>query len=199
MISAIILAAGLSSRMHGENKLTKKIKGIPLINHTIKSVLGSTVNEIIIVVGHEENALKSLIKKNKKIKFIYNKDYKSGIASSIKIGLKNISAKTEAFFIILGDMPSVNQNIYNKLIKVRDNYNKKLKIKYKKEIIIPTYQGKNGNPILFSKHMKEKIMKIEGDVGAKFLVGLYMNKVLKVPFKNQGIILDFDKPDDFKS
>ena len=199
MISAIILAAGLSSRMNGENKLTKKINGIPLISHTIKNILGSAVDEIVIVVGYEEDTLKSLIEKNKKIKIIYNKDYKSGIASSIKIGLKNISTKTEAFFITLGDMPNVNQNIYNKLIKVRDKYNKKLKIKYKKEIIIPTYQGKNGNPILFSKHMKEKIMKIEGDVGAKSLVELYMNKVLKVPFKNNGIVLDFDKPDDFKS
>ena len=199
MISAIILAAGLSSRMHGENKLVKEINGIPLINHAIKNILGSTVNEIIIVVGYEEDILKSLIEKNKKIKVIYNKDYKSGVASSIKIGIKNISTKTEAFFISLGDMPNVNQNIYNKLIKVRDKYNKKLKIKYKKEIIIPTYQGKNGNPILFSKYMKDKIMKIEGDVGTKSLVELYMNKILKVPFKNNGIILDFDKPEDFKS
>ena len=199
MISTIILAAGLSSRMNGENKLTKKINGIPLISHTIKNILGSAVDEIVIVVGYEEDILKSLIEKNKKIKIIYNKNYNSGIASSIKIGLKNISTKTEAFFISLGDMPNVNQNIYNKLIKVRDKYNKKLKIKYKKEIIIPTYQGKNGNPILFSKHMKKKIMKIEGDVGAKSLVELNMNKILKVPFKNDAIILDFDKPEDFKS
>jgi len=199
MISAIILAGGLSSRMNGENKLTKKINGIPLISHTIKNILGSAVDEIVIVVGYEEDILKSLIEKNKKIKIIYNKNYNSGIASSIKIGLKNISTKTEAFFISLGDMPNVNQNIYNKLIKVRDKYNKKLKIKYKKEIIIPTYQGKNGNPILFSKHMKKKIMKIEGDAGAKSLVELNMNKILKVPFKNDAIILDFDKPEDFKS
>ena len=199
MISTIILAAGLSSRMNGENKLTKKINGIPLISHTIKNILGSAVDEIVIVVGYEEDILKSLIEKNKKIKIIYNKNYNSGIASSIKIGLKNISTKTEAFFISLGDMPNVNQNIYNKLIKVRDKYNKKLKIKYKKEIIIPTYEGKNGNPILFSKHMKKKIMKIEGDVGAKSLVELNMNKILKVPFKNDAIILDFDKPEDFKS
>ena len=199
MISAIILAAGLSSRMNGENKLTKKINGIPLISHTIKNILGSAVDEIVIVVGYEGDILKSLIEKNKKIKIIYNKNYNSGIASSIKIGLKNISTKTEAFFISLGDMPNVNQNIYNKLIKVRDKYNKKLKIKYKKEIIIPTYEGKNGNPILFSKHMKKKIMKIEGDVGAKSLVELNMNKILKVPFKNDAIILDFDKPEDFKS
>ena len=47
--------------------------------------------------------------------------------------------------------------------------------------------------------MKDKIMKVEGDVGTKSLIELYMNKILKVPFKNNGIILDFDKPEDFKS
>jgi len=199
MISAIILAAGQSSRMNGENKLIKQINGIPLINHTLKNILGSAVDEIIIVVGYEENILKKIIGKSKKIKIIYNKDYKNGIASSIKIGLKNISKKTEAFFISLGDMPNVNQNIYNKLIKTRNKYNKKLKIRHKKEIIIPTYKGKNGNPILFSKYMKEEIMKIKGDTGAKSLIELNMKKILKVPFKNDGIVLDFDKPEDFNS
>ena len=197
MISAIILAGGLSSRMNGENKLTKKINGIPLISHTIKNILGSAVDEIVIVVGYEEDILKSLIEKNKKIKIIYNKNYNSGIASSIKIGLKNISTKTEAFFISLGDMPNVNQNIYNKLIKVRDKYNKKLKIKYKKEIIIPTYQGKNGNPILFSKFMKQKIMLVKNDLGANEIIKLNKKKILNVPLDNNGIFLDFDTPDSF--
>jgi molybdenum cofactor cytidylyltransferase len=199
MISAIMLAAGLSSRMNGENKLTKQINGIPLINHSLKNILGSSVNEIIVVVGYEKNILKKIIVENKKIKIIYNKDYKNGIASSIKIGIKNISKKTEAFFISLGDMPNVNQNVYNKLIKARNKYNKKLKVQHKKEIIIPTHKGKNGNPILFSKYMKNKIMKIEGDAGAKSLIELNMNKILKIPFKNDGIVLDFDKPEDFNS
>ena len=67
----------------------------------------------------------------------------NGISSSIKKGLNTISNKAEAFFICLGDMPNVNQNIYNKLIKSRFNYNKKLRLEHKKEIIIPTVRKAN--------------------------------------------------------
>ena len=198
MISAVLLAAGLSSRMNGENKLTKEIDGIPLIKYAVKNILGSSVNEIIIVLGHEEDTIRKLIEKNKKIKIIYNKDYKNGIASSIIAGIKNISDHSEAFFISLGDMPDVNQNIYNKLIKARSNYNKKLEPSYKKEIIIPTYENRNGNPILFSKFMKKKIVNITGDLGAKEIIDLNKNKILNVPFNSRSVVLDFDTKDDFE-
>ena len=93
MISAILLAAGQSKRMRGENKLTKKVRGIPLINYSVKNILNSNIDELIIVLGYQNTILRKIIKKNIKIKFIYNKNYKSGMASSIKIGLKNLSKK----------------------------------------------------------------------------------------------------------
>ena len=199
MISSILLAAGQSSRMNGENKLTKEINGIPLIKYAVKNILGSAVDELIIVLGHEREILEKTIEDNKKIKFVYNSNFASGVASSIKIGLENISKKSEAFFICLGDMPNVNQNIYNKLIKSRNNYNKKFSMKYKKEIIIPTFEKEYGNPILFSKYMKEKIMQVNGDTGAKEIIQLNKDKILNIPFTQDGILLDFDTEDNFKT
>ena len=197
MISSILLAAGESSRMKGENKLSKKIDGIPIIKYAVKNILGSSIDELIIVLGHEKSIIENIIDKNKKIKFIYNENYKSGMSSSIKKGLNNINKKSEAFFICLGDMPNVNQNIYNKLIKSRYNYNKKFSSEKKKEIIVPTFEEKNGNPILFSKFMTKQILNINGDVGAKEILELNKNKVLYVPIKNSGITLDFDTEEDF--
>ena len=197
MISAILLAAGQSKRMNGENKLTKEIQGAPLIKHSVKNILASPIDELIVVLGHQKETIEKLIDKNKKIKFVYNKNYKNGISSSIQTGLRIISKKMEAFFICLGDMPDVNQNIYNKMIKTKLNYNKKLKPNFKKEIFIPTYEKKNGNPVLFTKHMKEKIMQISGDDGAKELIEIYKSKALHIPVKNRGITLDFDIQEDF--
>ena len=197
MISSILLAAGQSLRMKGENKLIKEVDGIPLIKYAVKNILASTVDEIIIVLGHEKDLIESIIGVNKKIKFVYNEDFKKGISSSIKIGLNHISKKTDAFFISLGDMPNVNQNIYNKLIKSMIKYNKKLKPKYKKEIIIPTFEAKNGNPVLFSKFMKPKVMLVKHDMGANEIIKLNKVKILNVPFNNDGIFLDFDTPDNF--
>ena len=187
MISAILLAAGQSKRMNGENKLIRKIRGVPLIKHSVKNILTSSIDELIIVLGHQKEIIEKLIDKNEKIKFIFNKNFESGMASSIKTGLNNLSEKTEAFFICLGDMPMVNQNTYNHLIKSRNN----------KEIIVPTYKGQQGNPILFSKSIKEKIITIQGDVGAKKILELNKSKILNVKITNQSIRKDFNTKDDF--
>lgn len=199
MISSILLAAGESKRMKGENKLLKKIDGVAILNYAVKNILGSTIDEIIIVLGHEKEIVENIIPKNKKIKLVYNKNYKSGIASSIQTGLNFISTKSKAFFVCLGDMPNVNQNIYNKLIKTKNKYNKKLKSNLRKEIVIPTYNNQEGNPVLFSIFMKKKIMEIKGDAGAKKIIELSREKVLNVPLKSDGIILDFDTKEDFIS
>ena len=187
MISAILLAAGQSKRMKGENKLTKKIQGIPLIKLSVKNILASSINELIIVLGHQKEIIEKFIDKNEKIKFVFNKDFESGIASSIKAGLNHLSNNTETFFICLGDMPMVNQEVYNQLIRSRNN----------KEIIVPTYKGQRGNPVLFSKSIKEKIMTIQGDVGAKNILELSEDKVLNVEINDSCITKDFNTMDNF--
>jgi molybdenum cofactor cytidylyltransferase len=194
-----MLAAGQSSRMGGENKLTKNFNGIPLIKYAIKNILGSSINELIIVLGYEKEILEETIGNHKKIKFVYNENFKDGMASSIKIGLNHISQKSEAFFISLGDMPMINQNIYNKLIKSRYKYNKNLRPDLKKEIFVPTYEGKESNPVLFSIFMKNNIMSISGDVGAKEVLELNKDKILNVDIKNKNITIDFDTKDSFDS
>ena len=187
MISAILLAAGQSKRMDGENKLIKKIQGSPLINLSVKNILTSSINELIIVLGHQREIIEKFIDKNEKIKIVFNKNFENGMASSIKSGLSNLSKETEAFFICLGDMPMVNKDTYNLLIKSRN----------KNEIIVPTFKGMQGNPVLFSKSVKEKIMNIQGDVGAKKILELNKDKILNLEIDNLGIKKDFNTKDDF--
>ena len=189
MISAILLAAGKSKRMVGENKLTKKIQGVPLIKHSVKNILFSSIDELIVVLGHQKEIIETLIDKNEKIKCVFNKDFESGMASSIKTGLNHLSKNTEAFFICLGDMPMVNHDIYNQLIKFKDN----------KEIIVPIYKGQQGNPVLFDKSMKETVMNITGDVGAKKILELNKDKILNLEIDDQSITKGFNTQGDFSS
>ena len=189
MISAILLAAGQSKRMDGENKLTKEIQGVPLIKHSVKNILASSIGELIIVLGYQKEIIEKLINKNNKIKFVFNKDFESGMASSIKTGLNHLSNNTEAFFICLGDMPMVGHDIYNQLIKSKAN----------KEIIVPTYKGQQGNPVLFNKSMKEKVIDISGDIGAKKILELNKDKILNLEINDQSIIKNFNTLDDFNS
>ena len=187
MISAILLAAGQSKRMDGENKLTKEIQGIPLIKHSVKNILASSIDELIIILGYQKEIIEKLIDKNEKIKFVFNKNFESGMASSIKTGLDNLSEKSEAFFICLGDMPMVSHDIYNQLIKSKNN----------KEVIVPTYKGQQGNPVLFNKSMKEKIMNITGDVGAKKILELNKDKILNLEINDQSIVKNFNTQENF--
>ena len=76
-ISAILLAAGQSKRMNGENKLVKEIQGIPLIKFSVKNILASSVDQLIIVLGHQREIIEKLIDKHEKIKFIFNKDFET--------------------------------------------------------------------------------------------------------------------------
>ena len=79
--------------MGKKNKLVKEIKGKPLIKHALENILSSSVDELIIVLGYQEKIIRSVIEKNSKIKIVYNKDFDSGMASSIKTGLQHISKK----------------------------------------------------------------------------------------------------------
>ena len=187
MISAILLAAGKSKRMNGENKLSKIMNNQPLIKHSINNILESEVDELIIVVGYQEKIIKKLISKNKKIKIISNKNFENGMASSIKEGLKHLSKKTDYFFICLADMPNISKQIYNGLIKSRNNH----------KIIIPTYKDQRGNPILFDVSMKKLIMNIEGDSGAKKIINMYEDRIFFFETNDQSIIQDFNTQPSF--
>ena len=187
MISSILLAAGQSKRMKGENKLIKQMKGIPLIQHSVKNILLSPIDELIIILGYQKEIVKKIIDKNKKIKFVYNNDFESGMASSIITGLKQLSENTESFFICLGDMPLVNSNIYNQLINSKN----------KKDIIVPNYMNQQGNPVLFNKSMKEKIMSIKGDVGAKKIIESNRDQVLNITINDESVIRNYNTPENF--
>ena len=187
MISAILLAAGKSERMNGENKLIKKIQGVPTIKHSINNILASYIDELIIVLGYQKEIVEKHIDKNKKIKIVFNKNYKSGMSSSIKAGLNKLSIKTKSFFICLGDMPMIKHDVYNLIIKSRD----------KNEIIVPTYNEQQGNPILFDKSMKEKIMVITGDVGAKKILKNNKDKVLNFETNDLGVTKNYNTQENF--
>jgi molybdenum cofactor cytidylyltransferase len=191
MISAILLAAGQSKRMQGENKLLKKYKKKYLINHILKSLIKSKVNKIIIVIGHENRKIKKIALKNKKITFVINSQYLKGISTSIKCGLKKISKKNIGFLIVHADMPLVSTTILNALCSALKSKNKK--------IFVPVYKKKTGNPLAFKYSMIKSLKKIKGDKGAKKLIKSNKSKVQLIKIKSKSILIDFDQLKDFPS
>jgi len=190
VIKAILLAAGQSKRMKSENKLIKLYKNKPLINYSLNVLTKSKVNKIIIVLGHQHKELKKIIKKNKKIIFTYNKNYKKGMASSIKIGLKKISKNDKGFIVAQSDMPFVKQSDINKICR---------SIKSKKFLIHALkYKTRVGNPIGFDSSLIKKFKNIKGQFGAKFMVKRLKNRTNFIKTMNIKSFKDFDKASDFR-
>ena len=191
MISSILLAAGQSKRMQGENKLLKKYKKKYLINHILKSLIKSKVNKIIIVLGYENKKIKKIALKSKKIIFVVNSQYLKGISTSIKCGLKKISKKNIGFLITHADMPLVSKTILNALCSALKNKNK--------EIFIPVYKKRIGNPLAFKYSMIKSLKRIKGDRGAKKLIRSNQSKIKLMKMKSKSILIDFDQLKDFPS
>jgi len=191
MISAILLAAGKSKRLKGENKLIKNFKGKPLINHILSSLIKSKVNKIFIVAGYQNQKIKKIALKSKKITFVINSQYLKGISTSIKCGLKKISKKNIGFLIAHADMPLISKTILNTLCSALKSKNK--------EIFVPVYKKKVGNPLAFKYSMIKSLKKIKGDRGAKKLIRSNKSKVQLVKMKSKSILIDFDQLKDFPS
>ena len=185
MISAILLAAGQSKRMERENKLIKKYKGKPLINHILKSLIKSKVNKIIIVLGYESRKIRKITLKSKKITFVFNSNYKQGISSSIKFGLKKINKKNKGFIIVQSDMPMITSSLINKIYYsiIRNNE------------LVHVLKNKNkiGNPIGFNISTKEKFKKIKGNMGAKKMVKKLRKNTKYLLTNSKAIFKDLDK------
>ena len=189
MISAILLAAGQSKRMGGDNKLIKKYNKKYLINYIVGTLIKSKVDKIIIVLGFQSPKVRKITAKNEKINFIYNKNYKSGISSSIKVGLKRVSKKNIGFLIVQADMPLISKNIINSICYVVK--------KNRKEIIAPTYKGKMGNPIGFKYSMVKILNKVKKDSGAKKIILRNKKKLGLIKVNSESIFNDFNRKRDF--
>ena len=191
MIKGILLAAGQSKRLKNENKLIKIFKNKPLINHALNSVKNSKIKKIIIILGYQFKEVKKKIKKNKKIIFVHNKNYKNGMSSSIKSGLKKISKKDKGFIILQSDMPFVKTSDINKI------YNSIIRKKYLVHAL--KYKNRIGNPIGFDISILNKFKKIKGNVGAKYMVKRLKNSTNYIKVSSEKVFKDFDKASDFRA
>jgi molybdenum cofactor cytidylyltransferase len=191
MIKAILLAAGQSKRLKSENKLIKLYKKTPLINHSLKKLQKSNVNKIIIVLGHDYKEIKKIIKKNRKNIFIYNKNFKKGMASSIKVGLKKVARNDEGFIVVQSDMPFIKTSDINKI------YNS---IKLKKFLVyMLKFKNRIGNPIGFDISLIKKFKNIRGEFGAKFMVKRLKKRTKFIKTSSVKSFKDFDKVSDFRT
>jgi len=185
-VAAIVLAAGRSTRMGGPNKLTATIKGKPLVRIAAEQALASRAQPVIVVTGHQheevEQALAGL-----SVKIVHNPDFADGLSASLRTGLAAIPGEADGAVICLGDMPQVRAEMIDRLIAAFDPARGAL-------VVVPTIEGKRGNPVLWSRRFFPELAALEGDVGARHLIGTYGEAVVEVP-ADAAALIDIDTPE----
>lgn len=186
-IAAIVLAAGESSRMGERNKLFLKIGDCSMIQQVVANLSKSTVDRIFVVTGHDRERVRSELK-DLSVTFVHNREYAQGLSTSLRTALAQLPKKINAALICLGDMPFVDSSQINTLIDAFDPTTQQ-------NICVPTYRGKRGNPVLWGRRYFQEMMEVQGDVGAKHIIGEYEDSVVEVAMDDVGVITDFDTPE----
>jgi len=190
-ISAIVLAAGLSSRMGKIIKLLVDFGGLPMIRHVVQQVLASNVSEVHVVVGHEAEEVKAALV-DLPITMVDNPLYKEGLSASLRAGITSLLSGSDATLICLGDMPLVSKTLINSLIDEFDP-------SQGKSICVPIYEGQRGNPILWSAEFFPEMAGSSGDTGARFLLEHHPQAIIEVPQPYQSALVDIDTHEDFEA
>ncbi len=190
-VAAVVLAAGMSSRMGGANKLLQEIGGQSMIRRSVEAVLGSAATPVIVVTGRDEGAIRSSLD-GLDVAFAHNPDFAAGMAGSLKAGIAAVPPSADAAVVALGDMPFVTAHHLDRLIAAYDEDEGRT-------ICIPTHDGKWGNPVLWSRRYFAEMMQITGDKGARELLHAYADKLCEVPMDDTGVLRDFDTPEAFET
>jgi len=189
MISVILLAAGESKRM-GETKQLMPFSRGTMVEQTVDNLLNSTVDEVIVVVGHRaEEVIKTIV--TKPVKLAVNPDYQQGMSTSIIAGLRLVDSRAQAVMLALGDQPLVDSQTINRLIDEFYNHNK--------GIAIPTYRGRRGHPVIFAVRYKEKLLGLKDDIGGRQIIKDYPDDILEITVDSEGVITDIDTRSDYQS
>lgn len=158
---AVILAAGTSRRM-GTVKQVLHLDGRPLLQHVLDNVRASEVEEIVLVLGFAAEAIQREIE-TENVRVVINRNYQQGMGTSLRAGLSAVDPQAGAALIVLADQPFVRSATLDQLIAEHQ--------RSKAQIVIPTYRGFRGNPVLLDRSVFPEVMALDADVGCRAIFG----------------------------
>ena len=186
-VAALVLAAGRSTRMGAVNKMLAEIGGKPLVRIAAEQTVASHAKPVIIVTGHEREKVEAALK-GLPVRFVHNPDYAEGLGTSLKAGILAVPEEADAAIVCLGDMPQVDAALINRLIAAFDPERGAL-------VVVPSIDGRRGNPVVWSRRFFHDLIAIQGDVGARHLIGNYAEAVAEVPVAGEAALTDVDTPE----
>ena len=190
--AGIILAAGESARF-GRPKQLLQLKNRCLVEWVLDAALASELSKIVLVLGYAHQKIqKALGKKirHAKLQIVINPHYHKGQSHSLQVGMSSVINVFPAVMFLLADQPLVDAATINCLLNKFWSADK--------DICVPTFRGKRGNPSIFSQKFYKHIMKIKGDIGARQIIKTHPERVLEIEIRDPLLFSDVDTPEDFE-
>lgn len=184
---AVLLAAGFSRRLPGENKLLRAYRGEPLLGHALRGLASLGLGDIAVVTGDDERLV--ALAGQAGLRSYRNPRAAEGMGASISAGIAALRPELAGVFIVLGDMPKVTAEDFACLALAHGSLPER--------ICVPVWQGRRGHPVLFGGDYRSELAALTGDTGAREILERHTKDVVEVPAVSQGVLLDLDTAADF--
>ena len=186
-IAGVVLGGGQSRRMGVVNKLLVKVDGKAMIRHAVDNLRAAGAEPIIVVTGHEAERVRAELA-DAQVIFVHNDAYAEGLSTSLRTGIAAVPDPSDGAIVALGDMPRLKSSHVVRLIEA-------FTADTGRAICVPTWQGKRGNPVLWARRFFAEMGQVDGDVGAKHLIGAHADLVYEVEMPDSGVLIDVDSPE----
>lgn len=184
-VAAVVLAAGQSTRMAPYNKLLVADRdGKAMVARVVDNLLSSGARPVLVVTGHRADDVKAAIG-GRPVIFVTAPDYAEGLSASLKAGIAAVPPEVSAAIVCLGDMPLVTGRMIDRLVAAYDPDEGRT-------IVVPTHEGRVGNPILWDRAYFPDILVLKGDAGARSLLKRHAEQVTEIEMGDDAVLRDFD-------
>ncbi len=184
-IHMVIPAAGFSRR-HRQNKLLLKVDGLTVIERTVSTFLTLPL-DIVVVVGHRKERVRAVIEERfgSDVEIVENPDFKTGMASSLKAGIRASGADCPCFGFCNGDKPFISRDTVSSLLQLLEQR--------APAILVPTFHGTIGHPTFFSASLKHELLALTGETGGREIIKRHPEQTLFFAVEDEGVVLDMDR------
>ena len=169
----------------GRPKALLPFRGRSFLEHILTTVAGSSAGHTVVVLGHHREAIEGSVRIEHPV---LNPDYEKGMVTSIQAGIRALPAGTEGALLFLVDHPMATAATVEALIRNSAPG----------RIILPTFGGRRGHPVLFAREILDEILALPASAGANVVVWKDPSRIDEIPVNDEGILIDIDTPEQFE-
>jgi molybdenum cofactor cytidylyltransferase len=174
----------------GQSKQLLSIDGKPMVRWVAESVCQAGMAQVVVVTGAGAPAVARALE-DLPVEIVVNEAWTTGLSGSVRVGILALRPEIQAAVLVLADQPGLTADLIKALL---DRYTAT-----SAPIVVPVFEGKRGNPVLFDRMLFQELLQIEGDQGGRQLIERAGDRVERVTVVDPAGLIDVDTPADFRS